>query len=400
MMKKFLSTILVVVMLVSMVGCVTKNTDTSNAEVTADGYQKFFETNAKVYKKFIKVPDFNGLEVEVDMSILEVTDKEVDDYIQNVLNSYSETKEVKEGVTKKDDVIILDYEGKLNGVPFSGGTATDTQYTVGSGRFISDLDKGLEGLTVGKQYDIPCKFPADYSSNKDLAGKDVIFTVTVNAIVETIVPELTDEWVKANAKELNTTESTVAGLKKSVKEYLVAVAEIDYASAKFASAIMKIADQIETDKYPQKELDSLKATYKTNVESEYTNMSSYYSYLGISDFDAYLKSVYKCNNDEEFDKHAEEQAKDYLIEKMVITIIAADNGVKVTADDIKELGEDYAANYDMDSYDAMLKEYGNILNAELGYSVVSEKVLEIVNNAVAEVEKESESASETESASK
>ncbi len=398
-MKKLLSMILVMVMMLSAVGCVTKNTDTSNTDITADGYQKSLENNAKVYKKFIKVPSYEDLEVEVDMSILEVTDKDVDEYIETVLNSYAETKEVKEGVTKKDDVIVLDYCGTLNGVAFSGGTATDVEYTVGSGRFISDLDKGLVGLTVGKEYDIPCKFPADYD-NAELAGKDVIFTVTVSAIKQTIVPELTDAWVVANAEELGTTENTVEGLKKISREYLIAVAEVDYASAKFAAALDKILDKVEPSSYPQKELDALKATFKKNVESEYTNMSTYYSYLGISDFSGYLKSYYKCNNDDEFDDYAEEQAKNYLLEKMVITIIAVDNKITVSADDIKSLGAEYAESYGYEGYDAMLKDLGNLVNAELGYAVTSEKVLEVVNNAVSEVPKATEAPTESESASK
>ncbi len=394
-MKKYLSAILVLVMLVCMVGCVTKDTDTSNAAVEAADYQKSLETNAKVYKKFIKVPDYNGLEVEVDMSILEVTDKDIDDYIQNVLTSYAETKEVKEGVTKKGDVIVLDFEGKLNGVAFSGGTATDTEYTIGSGRFIDDLDKGLVGLTLGQTYDIPCKFPADYSNSAELAGKDVIFTVKVSAIKQTIIPELTDEWVVANAEELGTEEKTVDGLKKSVKEYLVAVAEIDYASEKFYAAVDAIKSKIETDKYPQKELDALKATYKNNVETEYKNMASYYTYLGVEDYDGYLKYAYDCDSEDEFDEVVDKRAKDYLLEKMIVTIIAVDKKVEVTADEIKELGEEYAADYNQENYDAMVKEFGKVVNAELGYTIANEKVMEIVNGAVTEVAKKVEPESET-----
>ncbi len=78
---------------------------------------------------------------------------------------------------------------------FSGGTATDVEYTIGSGRFIEDLDKGLAGLEVGREYDIPCHFDDSYS-NSDLAGKDVNFNVKVNAIVTTTLPEYNDDFVK------------------------------------------------------------------------------------------------------------------------------------------------------------------------------------------------------------
>ena len=54
--------------------------------------------------------------------------------------------------------------------------------------------QGLIGLTVGQEYNIPCTFPSDYSSS-DLAGKDVIFVVTVKSIQKSTVPDLTDAWV-------------------------------------------------------------------------------------------------------------------------------------------------------------------------------------------------------------
>ncbi len=402
-MKKFICTMLVMVMMISAIGCVTKDTDTSNADIKAEEYQKSLETNAKVYKKFIKIPDYDGLEVGVDMSILDVSDEEVNEYIQSVLNSFATTENVTTGVTKKDDVIILDYSGTLDGVAFSGGTATDVEYTVGSGKFITDLDKGLEGLTVGKEYKIPCTFPANYTPT-DLANKDVIFTVTVTAIVKTVVPELTDAWVSENAEKIGTTETTVEGLKKSAREYLEAVAQIDFDSAKFASALKAITDKIEVKKYPEKEIASLKSTYKTNIETEYKEGASLYEYLGITSFSGYLKNYYNCEDEAAFDKLATEQAQNYLLEKMVITIIAADNGVTISADEIKELGNNYAPSNGYNDYNAMLESFGGLLNAELGYAVVSDKVLEIVNEKVKAVDKpatetESESASESASES-
>ena len=61
-------------------------------------------------------------------------------------------------MTASGDTVKLDYSGLLNGEAFSGGTATDASYTIGSGKFITDLDQGLIGLTVGQEYNIPCTF--------------------------------------------------------------------------------------------------------------------------------------------------------------------------------------------------------------------------------------------------
>jgi len=393
--KKLWSVVLVVAMVFSLVGCINKNTDTSNKEIAPEEYNELYETTAKVYQKYIKLPAYTGIEVEVDKSILDITDKKVDEYINGILQSYSTTEKVTEGVTAVGDNIVLDYKGTLDGVAFSGGTATDATYTIGSGRLIPDLDKGLAGLVVGKQYEIPCTFPESYD-NAELKGKAVIFEVTVTCINKTVVPELTDKWVSENAEALGTTEKTVEGLKKVGKEYLEASAEAEYGSKKFTDVLEKVKESVEVKEYPKKELDSLKATWKSNVESEYNNSSAYYSsYYGIDSFAKYKSQFYGCDDDAAFDAKAEEEAKKYLLEKMIITLIAYENKVAVSGDDIKALGNEYAEYYEYDSYDAIVKEFGKLFNAELGYGVLTEKVKDIVNKGAVEVEKSTEAESGT-----
>ena len=90
-----------------------------------------------------------GIAVSVDKSSLTVSDDDVETYISNILSSHATSEQVTEGTTASGDTISLDYSGKLDGVAFSGGTATDVSYTIGSGKFITDLDQGLVGLNVG-----------------------------------------------------------------------------------------------------------------------------------------------------------------------------------------------------------------------------------------------------------
>ena len=163
---------------------------------------------------------------------------DVEDYIKSMLESKATTNVITEGTTKAGDVIKLDYSGKLDGTAFSGGTATDVTYTIGSGKFIEDLDKGLVGLTVGQETDITCVFPESYY-NSDLAGKTTVFTVTVNEIDESVVPELTDEWVAANAASLGIEDSsvtTVEQLRTYVRSYLETQASSSRSSAIFDAA--------------------------------------------------------------------------------------------------------------------------------------------------------------------
>ncbi len=180
--------------------------------MAASEYNDYFKANAVVYKNLVTLPNYEGLEVSVDKSILDVTDEKVDEHINKILSSFSTTEQVTEGVTASGDSINLDFCGKLDGVAFAGGTATSTSYTIGSGRYIQDLDQGLIGLTVGQEYDIPCRFLM-VMKIQNLQEKDVIFTVTVNYISKTNIPDLTDDWVSSNREAAGIKSNNVTELK-------------------------------------------------------------------------------------------------------------------------------------------------------------------------------------------
>lgn len=349
---------------------------TVNQEIVANQYADTIKSNAETYKTYISLPEYKGLSVSVDSEQKEVTDSDVTDYINNLISQYGTTESVTEGVTANGDTISLDYSGLLDGTAFSGGTATDVSYTIGSGKFIDDLDKGLVGLTVGEEYDIPCKFPDNYSSS-DLAGKDVIFKVTVNSIKKTTLPELTDDWVASNASSLNVEATTVEGLKSYVKDYLETQAKTNYDSSKYQAAWKAISEQINTDKgYPEAELNSLIDTLKSNVQSEYNQYGSYY---GISDFNSYLSQVYGFDSEDAFNDYAKEYAQSYLLEKMAITIIAENENITVSEDDINDMGAQLASYYGYSDYQEILDTYGNQMNSEVGYQVLYQKVQDFIN---------------------
>lgn len=349
---------------------------TVNQEIAANQYADTIKSNAETYKTYISLSEYKGLSVSVDSEQKEVTDSDVTDYINNLISQYGTTESVTEGVTANGDTISLDYSGLLDGTAFSGGTATDVSYTIGSGKFIDDLDKGLVGLTVGEEYDIPCKFPDNYSSS-DLAGKDVIFKVTVNSIKKTTLPELTDDWVASNASSLNVEATTVEGLKSYVKDYLETQAKTNYDSSKYQAAWKAISEQINTDKgYPEAELNSLIDTLKSNVQSEYNQYGSYY---GISDFNSYLSQVYGFDSEDAFNDYAKEYAQSYLLEKMAITIIAENENITVSEDDINDMGAQLASYYGYSDYQEILDTYGNQMNSEVGYQVLYQKVQDFIN---------------------
>lgn len=140
----------------------------------------------------VELAEYKG--VKVNMPPVLVTDAEVDSKVQQALSQNPTETEV-DRAAKEGDVVNIDYSGKLDGVEFAGGTAQGQDLTLGSGQFIDGFEDGLIGAKKGDKKELNLTFPEDYQS-ADLAGKAVVFDVTVNAVKEKKEAELNDEFVQ------------------------------------------------------------------------------------------------------------------------------------------------------------------------------------------------------------
>lgn len=150
-------------------------------------------------EKYVTLGDYEGMEVEV-AGDFEVSDEDVVDYINSMLSYRPSYEDTDKQTVETGDCVNIDYEGKKDGVAFDGGTAQGYVLEIGSHSFIDGFEDGLIGVNVGDTVDLNLTFPEDYQS-EDLAGADVVFTVTVNKIVKKIditYDELTDEYVASN----------------------------------------------------------------------------------------------------------------------------------------------------------------------------------------------------------
>lgn len=387
--KSYLAAALMLTMALTFTACGKSGDNGSEAGTKGStsnvNYSEQLQKDSETYKQYVDLGEYKGVEVEVDRSSLDVTQDQVTAYIDNIRSSKGEDTEVITGTTKLGDKIKLDYSGTLNGVAFSGGTATDVEYTIGSGRFIKDLDNGLAGLEVGKEYDIPCHFDDSYS-NSDLAGKDVNFRVKVNAIVTTTLPEYNDDFVKTIVAtgSYDTQAQTTDEFTKYVEQTLKDSAQQSFDSNKYSAIWDKIDETTNVSGYPEDELADLKQTINDNVKSEYSYYGTYYS--GIDSFESYLKNVYGFADEAAFNEYADQYARNYLKEKMILTLIGEKEGITVSDDEINEYGELIASQNNYDSYQSMLDSLGqksDDVKLEVGYSVLADKVSDILlNNAV------------------
>lgn len=133
-------------------------------------------------------------DVAVSAPAVGSVDEAVNERLEQLRSSKS-TLEVVERPVQMNDVVVADFTGKIDGVEFEGGKATDYTLEVAPGRFIEGFVEAMVGLKAGESKDADLKFPEDYG-NKELAGKPVVFELKVNEVKEKKLPEVNDEFAK------------------------------------------------------------------------------------------------------------------------------------------------------------------------------------------------------------
>ncbi len=389
-----------------------EGTGTASIAVAAKDYNGFFKHTADVYKDYVTLADYKNLEIEeIDRSNEEISDEAVETEIQALETEYTEQEDVTEGGTTQDgDIITLDYSGSIDGVAFDGGTATDHTYTVGSQSFITDLDEGLKGKNANTEYDIPAKFPDDYSSD-ELKGKDSVFKVTITNIMRPTVPTIDDAWVNAHSAELESKGygkvTTLAALKEGIKASLKEAAIESNNSKIMSAALEKLKETSTFTGYPEAEVAEIESNIRNNIDSEFSQYQQYMELMSSSatveteggettesteattttvdedqQFLEYIQQYYGLASEEEYDDYVKDYAEGYVGNKMLVTLIGADQGFTASVDEIVERGEKLAASYGFDSYQSIIDQYGAAVNCDTGYQTIYSKVSDYMAGVV------------------
>lgn len=323
--------------------------------------------------EYVELGEYKGLTVQV--SPLTVSDEEVVRQIR--ANGGSDIlEEITEGTVELGDTANIDYEGKLDGVAFDGGTAQDYDLEIGSGTFIDGFEDGLVGVAVGETVDLPLTFPENYT--EELAGKDVIFTVTVNSVKR--MPELTSEVVdKITSGEY----SDVDTYKESVRAELLQIKEDSRESEINNALLTQIASASTIKDYPQELVDYVVANM-TNYYKQYADMYS-------MEFEEFLDS-YMGLTEEEFEAQAELAAKQGLQAELYLKAIAEKEGIELSDEEYTAKCQEYA---DRNGYSSVEEFTAAYEESEIRLSALQEKVLAfITENATVEEQTEAESESD------
>lgn len=320
------------------------------------------DLNRMDVERYVTLGDYSALSVSVAPA--EVDETQWEELTLAVYRSYvsGESGGVTDRAVEVGDTVIIDYEGKLDGVAFEGGTDTDAELTIGSNQFIAGFEDGLVGVMPGETVDLDLAFPESYW-NPEMAGKAVVFTVTVNYILPGF-DEMEDSFVAALGME---NVDTAEQLRQYVYDYLMENAEMNYRYDVQDALMDELMSRSTFQELPESFLESYRQIFSSGIQSIAAEN-------GVT-ADVYTNYYYGMSSEEYAAVGGEFQAK----QELLLQAIANREGLTVSEEELQARLEEDAAYAGYASVEDLLEDYD-----KEGYRnyMMTEKVLDyLMENA-------------------
>ena len=343
-------------------------------EMGNDGVTMKFKVTVKPE---VELGEYKGLKATKKST--KVTADEVKAELARMQEQNSTVSDVDDRAVKKNDIVVIDFEGFVDGKAFDGGKAEKYELTIGSNQFIPGFEDQIIGHKIGDKFDVNVKFPEDYQA--DLASKDAVFKIKLHGIKVKEVPALDDEFAK-DVSEFDTLDE----LKKDIKKQLEKRKNDDAENELHNTLLEEVAKGIKAEipeAMIEKTIDDDVNEYSYRLQSQGLKLETYLKYTGMD-----MKGFR-----EGFKERAETQVRlNLALEK----IIEKEN-IEVTEEDIEAEYKKYADAYNMD-IDTIKK----AVSAEsLKPELASRKAIDlIVDSAVVTEEKAAKKTAEKKPATK
>ncbi|MCF3124942.1 MULTISPECIES: trigger factor [Streptomyces] len=261
----------------------------------------------------IEIPDYSGIEVEVDA--VEVTDEDVDKAVEELRGRFASTSPV-ERAAEDGDVVTIDLEAKVEGEVLEDGVASGVSYTIGSGELLEGIDDAVKGLEAGGE----ATFTSELKGGS-AAGKEAEVTVKVTQVAKRELPELDDDFAQL-ASEFDTLDE----LKADSRKRLESMKQYDQATQAQERVLEKLLELVEVP-VPEKLLADEIQTRTHNLEHHQLGQ------MGL-DLDKYLEIQGKSR--EEFDAETKEQAEKGIKTQFVLDELVNKEKLNVNQEELTE----------------------------------------------------------------
>lgn len=343
-------------------------------EMGNDGVTMKFKVTVKPE---VELGEYKGLKATKKST--KVSADEVKAELARMQEQNSTVSDVDDRAVKKNDIVVIDFEGFVDGKAFEGGKAEKYELTIGSNQFIPGFEDQIIGHKIGDEFDVNVKFPEDYQA--DLASKDAVFKIKLHGIKVKDVPALDDEFAK-DVSEFDTLDE----LKKDIKKQLEKRKNDDAENELHNTLLEEVAKGIKAEipeAMIEKTIDDDVNEYSYRLQSQGLKLETYLKYTGMD-----IKGFR-----EGFKERAETQVRlNLALEKII-----EKEKIEVTEEDIEAEYKKYADAYNMD-IDTIKK----AVSAEsLKPELASRKAIDlIVDSAVVTEEKAAKKTAEKKPATK
>lgn len=343
-------------------------------EMGNDGVTMKFKVTVKPE---VELGEYKGLKATKKST--KVTADEVKAELARMQEQNSTVSDVDDRAVKKNDIVVIDFEGFVDGKAFDGGKAEKYELTIGSNQFIPGFEDQIIGHKIGDKFDVNVKFREDYQA--DLASKDAVFKIKLHGIKVKEVPALDDEFAK-DVSEFDTLDE----LKKDIKKQLEKRKNDDAENELHNTLLEEVAKGIKAEipeAMIEKTIDDDVNEYSYRLQSQGLKLETYLKYTGMD-----MKGFR-----EGFKERAETQVRlNLALEKII-----EKEKIEVTEEDIEAEYKKYADAYNMD-IDTIKK----AVSAEsLKPELASRKAIDlIVDSAVVTEEKAAKKTAEKKPATK
>lgn len=122
--------------------------------------------------------------------------KTVKETLERVANANKTSEKIEENRgAKKGEIVVIDFDGTVDGKPFPGMKGDDFQLELGSKSFVDTFEEQLEGCKAGDKKTVKVTFPKDYTHDK-LQGVEAVFEVNVKELRKPVAPVIDEEFAK------------------------------------------------------------------------------------------------------------------------------------------------------------------------------------------------------------
>lgn len=388
--KRILALLLCASTVISMTGCGSKG-ESAEATEAVENTESTEEAPAVPLAKYdlkgsdyVTLCDYSAIEVTISGDY-EVTDQDVLDYVEKIFTQGGPfyTADPDKTTVEEGDIVNVDYVGKLDGEAFQGGTAENQNIDVSNNSsasgtsYIDGFTDGLLGASVGDVIDSNVTFLEDYN-NEDLAGKEVVFTFTVNSIQKEVTVDTMDDEFASEQFHVDSVDAVY----EQVRQYLESSAESTHKNDIYSAIEDYLLDNCTVD---------MPADYRSDViEAIRQNFISRYCDGDESQMESVLTSY--GYTEESIEQEWSDSVESSIKLELIVKAIAEKEDIQIDDTEFENYVNNIVSNGGYGDADTLYSNYG------YGDAVYGENQIRVIYLAGLVLDKLSETAVVTENA--